>query len=105
YVSNAFGEPVQKFQKIDTTSEGKVKKKVRVQALLNLGRQDTAIDGLTPIENIKILGGSSDYLIIDPNNNDYRVGQKLKFFLNYEALLRAMGSPYITKKYIYLNNL
>ena len=101
-VSNAFGEPVQDFQMNDRNGEGKIKKNlVRIQALLDLGRQDTAINGLTPFENMKILGGSSDYLVVNVIDNDFHIGQKVNFNLNYEALLRAMASPYITKKYIF----
>ena len=100
YVSNAFGEPVQDLQMIDNNREGKIKKNVRIQALLDIGRQDIALNGLTPIENIKILGGSSDYLIVDTNNNEFKIGTKLSFELNYEALLRAMTSPFIRKEFI-----
>jgi predicted amino acid racemase len=103
YVSNAFGEPVQDFQMNDNNREGKIKKNVRIQALLNIGRQDIALNGLTPIENIKILGGSSDYLIVDTNNNEFKIGTKLSFELNYEALLRAMASPFIRKEFISQN--
>jgi len=100
YVSNAFGEPVQDFQMNDKNRKGKIIKKVRIQALLDIGRQDIAVNGLTPIENIKILGGSSDYLIIDTNNNDFKIGTEISFELNYEALLRAMTSPFIRKEFI-----
>jgi len=100
-VSNAFGEPVQDFPRNDNSGEGKKEVKVRTQALLNLGRQDVTINGLTPTENITILGGSSDYLVIDIIDNEFQIGQKLNFNLNYEALLRAMVSPYISKKYIF----
>jgi predicted amino acid racemase len=101
YVSNAFGEPVQDFQTYDNNREAKIKKNVRIQALLDIGRQDVALNGLTPIENIKILGGSSDYLVVDTNKNEFKVGTELSFELNYEALLRAMTSPFIRKKFIF----
>jgi len=103
FVSNAFGEPVKNFQINDKNGEGKIQKnKTRVQALIDLGRQDTAINGLTPMENIKILGASSDYLVVEIIDNDLYIGQKMHFNLNYEALLRAIGSPYISKKYIFI---
>ena len=70
------------------------------QALLNIGRQDIAVNGLNPKESIKILGASSDYLVVDIRDNQFQIGQKLHFDLNYEALLRAMTSPYIHKKFI-----
>lgn len=94
-VSNAFGEPI----KIQSTSNKDQNGGSRKQALLNIGRQDIAIKGLRPIENIKILGASSDYLIIDIKDNEYEIGDKINFNLNYEALLKSMTSPYITVKY------
>lgn len=100
-VSNAFGEPVQDFLFEENNVEKKNRsQKMRSQALLNFGRLDTAIQGLTPIENVEVLGGASDYLVVDVGENDFCIGQTLNFTLNYEALLRAMISPYIKKKYI-----
>jgi predicted amino acid racemase len=95
-VSNAFGESIQK----KTLFKSEDGKKFRMQALLNIGRQDIAINGLNPLEKINILGASSDYLIVDLLDNDYQVGEELNFRLNYEALLRAMTSPYISKRFI-----
>lgn len=94
-VSNAFGEPI----KSHSPSNKDQNKKSRKQALLNIGRQDIVIKGLKPIENIKILGASSDYLIIDIKDNEYEIGDKINFNLNYEALLKSMNSPYITVKF------
>jgi predicted amino acid racemase len=93
-VSNAFGESVQK--------KLLFKKKVgmRRQALLNIGRQDIEIRGLSPLDNIEILGASSDYLIINVIDNEFQVGKKLYFNLNYECLLKAMTSPFISLKFI-----
>jgi predicted amino acid racemase len=99
-VSNAFGEPVRDFQMSDNNEKGTVRT-MRIQALLDLGRVDIAINGLIPMENIKILGGTSDYLVVEVNGNNFHIGQKINFNLNYEALLRVMASPYITKKYIF----
>ena len=97
-ISNAFGEKIKPlFQK---KSKENIKEKVRKQALLNIGRQDIALNDLKPKENIKILGASSDYLMIDILDNVFQIGQKLSFTLKYEALLRAMTSPFISKKYV-----
>ncbi len=97
-VSNAFGESVQTYHK--KINNGKKSDIIRTQALLNIGRQDIAVNGLNPKESIKILGASSDYLVVDIRDNQFQIGQKLHFDLNYEALLRAMTSPYIHKKFI-----
>jgi predicted amino acid racemase len=95
-VSNAFGEPI-KQKSLLKTKKGSM---ARNQALLNIGRQDIEIKGLYPLDDIKILGASSDYLIIDVLDNEFQVGKKLNFSLNYECLLKAMTSPYVSLKYI-----
>ncbi|MEC9489070.1 MAG: alanine/ornithine racemase family PLP-dependent enzyme, partial [Halanaerobium sp.] len=70
------------------------------RAILAVGEQDIAIDGLVPqIEGVEILGGSSDHLLLDlsPVKGDYQVGDTMAFSLNYEALLHASTSPYVAK--------
>jgi len=91
FTTNAFGEPsIFKSKKIRGRG-------FRTQALLNIGRQDIIESGLVPIANIEILGASSDYLIIDVKNNKFKVGDKIKFNMSYESVLRAMTSPFIEK--------
>ncbi|MFW2476178.1 MAG: alanine/ornithine racemase family PLP-dependent enzyme [Sediminibacterium sp.] len=66
------------------------------RAIVAIGRQDIPIEGLIPIdENIQILGGSSDHMILDVQSSQVKVGDILKFNINYPALLQAMTSPYI----------
>jgi ornithine racemase len=70
------------------------------RAIVALGRQDIAPEGLTPMDNcIEVLGASSDHLIIDITNcnNKYVVGDVVDFNIDYGCLLRAMTSPYIKK--------
>ncbi len=72
-----------------------------VHALLNVGREDADIDGLTPLDpGIRILGASSGYLILDMSHvgREIRVGEELAFTLSYSALLRAMTSEYVAKE-------
>lgn len=94
FTTNAFGEP-SIFNNPELRGEGS-----RRQALLDIGRQDIEETGLTPEKDITIMGASSDYLICDIKDNNFRVGDTLKFKMNYEAILRAMTSPYVKKKYI-----
>jgi predicted amino acid racemase len=73
-----------------------------LRALINVGREDVDIKGITPLDSrIKILGGSSGYLVLDASalEGDVYVGDELTFSLNYSALLTAMTSEYV-KKYI-----
>jgi len=71
------------------------------RALLNLGREDVDIRGLTQLDSrISILGGSSGYLILDVTGarGDIRVGDEIVFAPNYGALLAAMTSEYVDKR-------
>lgn len=68
------------------------------RAILNVGIQDVAFSGLTPRLDIKIIGASSDHIIVDTRNTKLKVGDKVEFDLNYAALLSAMTSPYVFKK-------
>jgi len=69
------------------------------RAILGVGLQDVLISGLTPVSDIDILGASSDHIIINAKQLEIKVGDTIKFNLNYGALLSAMTSPYIIKIY------
>lgn len=76
---------------------------IRKRALLAVGRQDVNETGLFPQDaNIKILGASSDYLIIDitDSKETYEVGNTIKFTMDYGCLLKTMISEFVEKKYI-----
>jgi len=71
-----------------------------LRALINVGREDIDIHGVTPLDSrIKVLGGSSDYLVLDVTavEGHIPVGDELTFTLNYSALLAAMTSAYVSK--------
>jgi predicted amino acid racemase len=79
----------------------------RTQALLNIGREDVDIEGLTPSEAaITILGASSGYLAIDVSEAavEVGVGDKIAFSVNYGALLAAMTSEYVQKRFLTKGN-
>jgi Predicted amino acid racemase len=76
---------------------------VRNRAILALGKQDVYIEGIEPLErNIKILGASSDHLIIDVTDSQkqIRVGDDITFRLTYSGLLSASQSRYISRTFI-----
>jgi len=78
-------------------------KGIRKRAILAIGRQDVKVDGLTPeLKNIGILGASSDHLLIDVTDSpvNFKVGDEIKFHLNYGAMLSVMTSSYVKKEYI-----
>ncbi len=73
----------------------------QVRGICKIGRQDTVADGLTPRDgDIKIIGASSDHLIVDLTNaKEYHVGDVLDFTPDYGALLRAYTSAYVFRDY------
>jgi predicted amino acid racemase len=92
FTHNAFGEVV------NFLDQG-----IRLRAILNIGRLDTDINGLSPLQpGITILGGSSDHLILDVEDSPEKIhiGSTISFKPNYSALLFAMSSDYVQKKYI-----
>lgn len=69
------------------------------RALLNLGRGDADLEGLTPLDpRLKVVGGTSDYLVVETDGAPLHVGDRLAFTPNYSALLAAMTSAYVAKR-------
>ncbi|QZY57032.1 ornithine racemase Orr [Crassaminicella profunda] len=77
-----------------------VDKGIRKRAILAVGRQDVSIDNLIPMDkNMEILGASSDHLIVDVTDakKDLKVGDEIRFNVEYGALLQLITSEYIHK--------
>ena len=73
-----------------------------LRGICALGRQDTEIGGLSPLDSaIEILGASSDHLILNLTEagGRYAVGDTVRFSVDYGALLHASTSGYIYKTY------
>ncbi len=71
------------------------------RALVSVGQLDSDIAGLTPVNpNCRIAGASSDITVVNLGDNPegLRVGDAIKFRVNYSALLRLMSGKYITKE-------
>ncbi len=87
---DAFGEEV------EFEDEGEV-----LRGILSLGRQDVNLGGIKPDENLKIIGASSDHMVVNLNKRCFsKVGDVISLRLNYSGVLSAMTSPYIEKVYI-----
>ena len=87
---NAFGK------KIKIEDKGPMKR-----AILAIGKQDVILENLQPIDSkISIIGGSSDHLIMDISDTKYKLGDIIKFKVNYPGLLHLMNSNYVYKNYI-----
>jgi ornithine racemase len=70
------------------------------QALVALGRADTDPDGLVAPAGIRILGASSDHLVLDAGTLACPVGSEVTFEPDYSALVRAAASPYVTTAFL-----
>lgn len=68
------------------------------QSILAIGHMDTDPEGLTPPSGINILGASSDHLIIRSDQGYLPIGTEICFQINYSSLIRAMASPFVTKR-------
>lgn len=69
------------------------------RAILNIGK--TSIDDLTPKDkDIKILGASSDHLIVDISaKKNLVLGDTLSFTPSYSSILRLFNSKHVKKNY------
>lgn len=73
------------------------------RAILGVGKQDTDLGGMNPLdEKVEILGGSSDHTILDVTKSDteYKVGDIVRFTVEYGAMLKLATSKYVEKAYI-----
>ena len=72
----------------------------RQRVILALGRQDILVSSLISGNGVKILGSSSDHLILENETHSLEVGDEVRFNLGYGGLLAAMTSPFIKKQLI-----
>lgn len=74
-----------------------------LRGIVAIGQQDVNPDGLIPFNpEISILGASSDHLILNLEETDksYKVGDTIKFKVDYGALLKLTTSEYVDRNYI-----
>lgn len=70
-----------------------------IRMLLNVGHQDTPLQGLTPLDrDFRVLGGSSDYMVM-ASHKKVRVGDIIQFSPDYWSVLALMTSRYVKKEY------
>ncbi|NAY91204.1 alanine/ornithine racemase family PLP-dependent enzyme [Muricauda sp. JGD-17] len=70
------------------------------RAILAIGTQDVVISGITPKQNVAILGASSDHIVVDNTKAKLKLGDAVAFNLNYSALSRALNAQHISKNSI-----
>lgn len=87
-------------RRIRFTDKGMIRR-----AILAIGKQDIELDQLKPPVGVTILGSSSDHLIVELENENYKVGDQIHFGLTYGGILSLMTSPYVEKNYVLSTNL
>ncbi len=85
---SAFGEPAA------TPQEGST-----ARTILALGHQDTDPSGLEPPPGLRVLGASSDHLILSSRPPCLRIGSEVSLGVNYSALLRSMTAASVAKSF------
>ncbi|MFH0766920.1 MAG: alanine/ornithine racemase family PLP-dependent enzyme [Bacillota bacterium] len=80
--------------RVSFTNQGQMKR-----AILGIGRQDVACEDLFPPKGINILGCSSDHLVLQIIEGQYKIGDTITFKLTYGGILRLMTSRYIRRTY------
>ena len=72
------------------------------RAIIGIGKQDTDLGSMTPVDpQIEIMGGSSDHIILDVTHADkeYKVGDIVEFTLGYGGMLKTATSAYVERAY------
>ncbi|MBI1306390.1 MAG: alanine/ornithine racemase family PLP-dependent enzyme [Bacteroidetes bacterium] len=73
------------------------------RAIIDLGVLDVNPTDLTPVDpDIEIIGGSSDMIVLDVGSckKPIRLGDEIRFTLNYTGVLTVMNSDYVEKKVV-----
>ena len=71
------------------------------RVLVAVGRQDVDPAGLTPPAGLRLVGASSDHLILESTSlRPPPIGAELRFGLDYAALVRASTSPFVEHEYV-----
>lgn len=71
-----------------------------LRSIVALGKQDVDVAGLIPMTDVDILGSSSDHILLDATRAPLRVGDQIRFSVNYAALLSSMTSPFVGSVFI-----
>ncbi|HOC52356.1 MAG TPA: alanine racemase [Caldisericia bacterium] len=74
---------------------------IMIRGIASIGRQDIILSGIKEDESIKIIGASSDHMVLNLNKSpSLKVGDIISFRLNYAGVLSSFTSPYVEKIYI-----
>jgi len=80
--------------KVNFKDEGIMKR-----AIIGIGRQEVHCENLIAPKGIRILGCSSDHLIVEIKEGNYKIGDIIKFKLTYGGILSLATSRYMRRVY------
>lgn len=66
---------------------------IATRLILAIGQQDTDISGLSMPAGTRLIGATSDHLVIGTTCPTLKLGSKVRFQMNYKALMHAMAAP------------
>lgn len=66
---------------------------VCTRLILAVGQQDTDISGLSMPSGTKLIGATSDHLVLETSQPMLTLGSEVRFQMNYPALMQAMAAP------------
>ena len=69
------------------------------RVIIALGRQDVQASNLKSNNQLRIIGSSSDHIILDGDDHNLKVGDEVRFSLDYSGLLATMTSPFVMKQF------
>ncbi len=70
------------------------------RSIVNVDQQDVLDTNIKTCDQaLQIIGSSSDHLVLDSSCSPLKMGDEVKFNLNYGSLLTLMTSPYVAKNY------
>lgn len=86
---------------IEAKQKGKqvIQNNYKKRLILNIGKQDTHVSGLSTNANIEIVNFSSNHLAAITKDDSVGLGSKISFQMNYESMMSSMTSPNVYKIY------
>ena len=69
------------------------------RVIIALGRQDVQASNLKSNSNLRMIGSSSDHIVLDGENHNLKVGDEIRFSLDYSGILATMTSPFVIKQF------
>ena len=69
------------------------------RVIIALGRQDVQASNLKSNSKLRMIGSSSDHIVLDGENRNFKIGDEIRFGLDYSGILATMTSPFVIKQF------